>query len=970
MKKIIKGVCVAMLAMIPMSCFALGDSADILSPLAKGYLERGREMTREGNPLGAMDQLRYIQTSHIIPNASESQQYAYLLAMAMYELNDSEAVDLLRKFSADYPASPLSLGTSLAEADYFFFNARYPEALVAYNKIDFQRINPDERPMYDYRKALCDIRTGHYDEADKILINLKSQKGFSNIALYYRAYIDYVKGNYSAAKEGFTEFMRNSAKDLDNELNPKYYITQIDYATGNYSEAAAMGSGLLENNRVAILIPETLRATGLSYFKLGNYDMAYPYLQQYLKSINKEETVPDSDALYASGAIEYARGDNYAAAQTLESVASEDSPAGQGASLILGQISASAGDNSAAAISFDRAYKLGFDPDVSETAFFNYIAARTHGGNIPFSSSIDMLETFLKAYPASRYASTAREYLATAYYHEKDYAKALASIEKISKPSRAVLAAKQKITFELGRQYASAGDSKRAAEYLAQSVSLSKYDSALGLEAQLWLADANYALQKYKEAQQGYEAYIRSASSSTNKTLARYNLAYCAYMLNDYKKAAALFAEALKSTPALPSTLEADATTRMADCRYYSGDYRIAAATYDKVKQGSGDMAAYATFRHAVMIGLGGDVSGKLGELESMKTKFPDSRWLAEAILEKGLTYAALDQPAKASVEFETLVKTFPDNPGTRKGLLNLALSYSRQGEEELSARTYQNVIERWPSSEEARLANEDLRRWHAAHGTLTEYSQFLENIPNAPKLDAAQAELLEYEAAEEALSGKNPTTEKLEKYVAKYPDGKYVANALATIAEEAMDAGDNQKALAAYRQLAAKGGHTYAAEAYIGIMRTTDSPEERIRYARMVIATGGVSAEVKEEATLYEAIGLEDSGNWAMAETRYSELMTNPDTEAGAQAAVRLGEGLLAKGQIERAEKVLSDFTDRGSSQNFWLARGFIALADVYEAQGRRSLALEYIKSLRDNYPGDEKSIRDMISQRLKKWK
>ena len=100
------------------------------------------------------------------------------------------------------------------------------------------------------------------------------------------------------------------------------------------------------------------------------------------------------------------------------------------------------------------------------------------------------------------------------------------------------------------------------------------------------------------------------------------------------------------------------------------------------------------------------------------------------------------------------------------------------------------------------------------------------------------------------------------------------------------------------------------------------------------------------------------------------SALAENPKSLHGAKAAVTLGQYYIDNGDISDAEKVLTAFTDEGSPHEYWLARGFIALADVYHARGKDYLAVEYIKSLKENYPGKELDIHDMIATRLKKWK
>ena len=115
---------------------------------------------------------------------------------------------------------------------------------------------------------------------------------------------------------------------------------------------------------------------------------------------------------------------------------------------------------------------MNFDPKVTEAALFNYIAARTHGGNIPFSSSIPVLNGFLRQFPGSKYAPGVREYLATAYFNEKNYAGALESVNKIPNPSKAVLTAKQKILYELGMEAMANNRPADARDYLSEAVSL------------------------------------------------------------------------------------------------------------------------------------------------------------------------------------------------------------------------------------------------------------------------------------------------------------------------------------------------------------------------------------------------------------------------------------------------------------------------------------------------------------------
>lgn len=1006
--------------------------ADRLSPRAQGFCERALLMLRSGNYQGTVDQIGHLDTQGVDFDASDREQCAYLLAKALYDTGDPACTRLLGDFALRNPASPYALEASLAQADFFFFEHDFGAALSLYNAIDLSRLDNGRRPLYSYRRALCMVKTGFYEGAEPLLSSLLKNSEYNRAARFYLAYIAYMRNDLDKAYSEFKAVAEAEGADdspartasrqrsrrsqtTDNAPMPRryeyvpsgleagYYMTQIDFQREHYSDVADHALSLLEKMPVPELVPEIQRISGISYFKLHDYSQARPMLKAYIDNTSS----PADDAVYALGVIEYSEGNRSFAKDLFRRLTDLDNDLSQSAYLYLGQCAVDEGDQNAAAVSFERACRLGYDKDVSETALYNYVASRTHGGNIPFSSSVEMLENFLQRFPSSQYAPQVEEYLATAYYNERDFRRALQSIERIPDPSSSVLAARQKVAYELGVEAMSTGNATEAIRFLQQA-SESNSDPRIAQAALLWLGDALYATGEYSASEKAYRSFLKGAPDGENRALAIYNLAYALYRQQNWKAAASQFADAA-SASSLPESLRLDATVHQADCLYYSGNYRAATEAYSRAISAGADAADYATLRRAVMYGHAGDIDRKLKELKDLPSRYPDSKWIADALLETGNTYAALGKVRQAEEAFAKLRKSYSSTPQNRQGSLQLAMTLMKDNQMEKAEETYREIISKWPSSEEAQLANEDLRRYYAATGRLSEYADFLVSVPGAPALDRNDMEILSFEAAERALADDVEATSLLEKYVEQYPDGPHVAQALYDLADAFDAAGrysraiecldrlinsrrdspqlpgalllkaeimedssgaSHQETLAVYRELERRGGADFAPEAYAGIMRHTDNGKERVDYARRVLHSGGISAEQMEEARFFEALGLRDSGNTDEASSILANLASNPASLAGAKAAVTLGEIQLKAGHPAEAEKTLSEFTDLGTPHQYWLARGFIALADAYHAQNKTYLGIEYLKSLRDNYPGDDLDIHDMIASRLKAWK
>lgn len=558
----------------------------------------------------------------------------------------------------------------LARADTAFFSHDWVKALSLYKNSNIKGLSVPSRSLYAYREMFCLIRTGHYDEARRLLPEIKG-KDYRNVRYFYTGYLDYIDGNFNRAYDNFSKVTPGISG-----LEAGYYMLQIEYSRGEYENVTARADNMLYRNPVPELAAEIHRINGLSYFKLGNYDVARISLQNYLLQ-NKGAT--DPDALYALGAIEYAAGDYSKAEEYFTPVTEEKGDVGQSAWLYLGQCRMMEDDIRGATLAFEKAAAYETDPAVARTALYNYITALTKGGSVPFSSSSKMLENFVERWPGSPQAEAVEEYLATSYFNDRNYKAAIDRIDKIHNPSNALLQLKQKALYEQGVREAANGNVKGSATWFEKASSMGKVDSNLATQALLWLGDARYAAGNFKQAEKDYALFVKQAKPSANRTLGYYDLGYAQFQLGRYKDAVASFARALDCTPAMPKKLADDARIRRADCLYYTRDYSGAALLYSEAINAGAQESDYATYRQAVVTGMSEGPREKISALDTFIRNFPDSRWVSDALLEKALTHEELGEAQLASEAYRKRMSITPNV--SLDELMNMARTMDISGE-------------------------------------------------------------------------------------------------------------------------------------------------------------------------------------------------------------------------------------------------------------------------------------------------
>ena len=982
----------------------LGQPA-VMGVDAPGFLERGRLMLEWRNYVGVIDQSRHAMTLDV--TVPEQERAEYNEALAMFERGEAESLDALQEFVDAHPSSPLAEEARLKIGNYYFYRGEWESALVSYGLVRDGALDADSDEDLLYRRAYCNLRLANYDEAARQYGTLSRTARYGAASAFYNAYIAYARGNYAEARRQFSDIAMAQSGELPYQA--QYYITQIDYHNKNYRDVIKSGEKLLEEENNDYFDAELNRLVGESYYHTGDKGRARTYLQRYL---DNPEGEPYRTATYTMGVLDYEAGNYDSALSRLTQSVGEDDALAQSAYLYMGQCRLKKNDLNGAARAFDQAAKMTHDGNVRETAFYNYAIIQNQGGRTPFDQSIDMLEQFLNDYPRSRYKDNVEGYLVDAYMSTSDYSKALSSINHIKNPGSKVLKAKQTVLYNLGVQSLANGKNADAINYLQQAVSLGNQDKAILNESRLWLAEAQYRTGDYKSAASNQQAYVKNATAKENNYgLAQYNLGYSLYQQKSYKAARTAFQNAVKSGQ-LPADLLADAHSRIGDTNYYLQDYTAAQASYDEaVKADKTTGGDYAMFQKGVMMGLAKDYAAEVTQLDAFLKAYPKSQYAPQAMLEKGNALAAADRGQDAVTAYNALLKAYPKSVEARKGLLQMAIVDKNLNNENAAIEAYKRVIKDYPSSDEAQAAAEDMKLLMADRGELADFERFLNSVPNAPRIDVSEVDRLTFEAAEKLAIADKPSITKMQNYLSNYPNGAYApkakyyigryyysqnklgdaltslddalkGNSEASFAEDAMAMradilmrqGKKADALKAYQDLADRSSSAdNRTTAQLGLLRAAQAMgnwDVVTTTATDLMKRGGLTAAEEQEVKLARALADVHLNNVQEAVADLKSLAANPKSEAGAQAAYELANLQLSQGNLKDAERTVNNLIDAGTPHNYWLAKSFIVLSDVYRKQGKTDEARDYLLSLKSNYPGKEQEIFDEIEKRLKNLK
>lgn len=967
--------------------------------------ERGMEMYRIGKyGLARINFSKYVQEqSNMV--SSKVAEAAYLSHVCAQKLENDDLKFLWEDYIRKYPYSNRLPYAKVNMGDYYKDLKKYKQASRWYEKVSPAVLDEETRTEYYFSSGYVLFMMNEYDKALLKFNKIKDRDNKYNTSVkYYYAHIQYEKGNYQTALEEF--------KELENEKGFEkvipFYIAQIHYLQEDYINAIKYAEPLLDQGTKQRQA-DMNRIIADSYYANKEYAKSIPY---YEKTI-KQSSVPKREDFYHLGFANYFIGNYKEASEGLSKVTSSDDVMSQNAYYHLGDCYLKFDDKKRARVAFEAASKYEFDKDIQEDGLFNYIKLNYEMSYSPFNEIINSFMTFIELFPESDKVDQAYEYLGRAFLTTKNYRDALASMEKIKRKNGDVYRALQRVAYYRGLELFTDLSFTEAIDFFNYSLKYGEYDKTLKVGAYYWRGEAWYRTNDYGKAIQDFREFIFQPGSYQMKEFAaaHYNIAYAYFKQKEYDEAKSWFRKFINISDGHDRVMYGDALNRIGDCYFVERQFLSAIDFYDqasRVPEGSPD---YALYQKAFCLGLEKQYDRKISELNVMVNRYPQSSYVDDALYETGQSYVALGNLDKAIYNYKQTKEKYPKGSYAKKAMLQLGLVYYNSNDSDNSMKFYKRVVNEYPGTEEAEDALAGIRNIYMEKNDLNGYMQYTNSLGAFARVDEREKDSLTFVGAERFYmqSDCDRAVSHFKNYLKQFSDGKFVLNAHFYKADCQYKIGEYSEALSSFEYVANRerslfteealikmGELHYQQKAYrqayesfsrleleaeieenrleakIGKMRCLaklDEPEECIKAAKKLMSSGKVADEIKREAIFIIAQSYHNLGDINQALENYQVIASNTKSIEGAESKYWVAQIKFNQNDAYGAERVIFDYIDKGTSHQYWLARSFILLSEIYYGRGENFQALQYLQSIKENYKGDD-DIHSRVDMYIEKWK
>ena len=921
-------------------------------------------------------------------------------AMCAIRLNHDNGEALVNGFLEKYPESSKANLARFEMGKVLFINKKFKKASGWFQQVKLQTLSADLQTEGAFYTGYCLFTEKAYKKAQPYFDQVRNTDGvFRDAAGYYYYVTVYQDKKYDKALDGFLKLQ--SSKEFG--ASSRFYVAQIYFAQEKFDEVVTLAPELMRNAKPDQQT-EMARICGFSYFRLGRYPEAIPYLEQYRKGTKSMSR----DEHYALGYAYYMNRQNAEAVKELQLVTDATDLLTQASNHLLGKIYVDLGDKIKARTAFRKAANLTIDKAVQEESLLNYAKL-----NFDLSISGETLSAFREfqsTFPNSKYRNEVLEYLLNVYQNTHNYEEALKALNDIPDKDDKLKRAYQRIAYYRALELFNNLKYRESIDLFDRSLEYKNYDSGIRALCYYWQGEAWYNIRAYDKAIESYDNFmgITGSSRMPEYIRAQYSIGYCYFNQENYTEAGSWFRR-FTSVVKKEDKLLADAYNRLGDCYFMGRTYWQAIDYYDKAFALRTEDAAYAMFQKGFSLGLVQKPAQKIEVLTRLIKEYPKSAYTDDAFYEIGRSYNDMEQPLDAIKTFKDLLTRYPNSSYVRKSYVQLGLIYFNSSRYDEAMEMYKKVVSTWPDTQESVDALNGIKNIYIENNQVDDYLTYVQSTGRSTDISVTQQDSLIYQAAENIYMQGNceKASKNFEQYLSRFPNGQFTMNAWFYIGDCAYRANDLDKALTSYSYILSRGKNEFTEvalartgevyyqqsnfdralqtyqqllqqaevpanllDARIGIMRCAFKQKDYttvVQSARNVLAEEKVPEEIVREASYKLGKAYLETGDQEKAVEVLKAVARDVKNIEGAESKYLIAEVYFKKGQIDQSEKEILEFLDLNTTHQYWLAKAYILWSEIYLKRGDLFQAKATLQILKENYKKTDDGIISAVDEKLK---
>jgi len=963
-------------------------------------LEKARARFADGRINAARPLLQHLYSGYLSLSDDHNpiaEELLYMLSVVQLLQDDSEGEENAEMYFKKYQLSLNRFRLAFEAGNYFFRRNEYSTALTYYEMSDVSQLTNKEVALMKFRQAYSYFQQRMFSSAKPLFNTIRqlSSDPYYADANYYYGYICYAEKTYKEALESFEKIKDHASYS---KVVP-YYIASINYIIGQKEKSIKIAEAALKRSDL-FFRPEMNQLLGHAYFEQKDFKKAEPLLESYYKQSSKVTR----EQLYELSYCYYSNEKLTAAADGFKQLSEGADSLSQDAMFLLGDVYLRTGNKVSARNAF--AFCSGNSSNIKQREIAKFFYAKLSADLGYQGIAISELSKYIADYSQSTYSKEAKELLASLLGNTSNYKDAIALLESLDELSESTKKLYPRLLY--GRAVELMNDQQfQKAEILLEQV----LGDANGMEvhpfAHFWKGEIQYKSGNINTALSHFQKFIASGATVQGQpgiTEGNYQVGYCYYRLQKFDLALSSFQKLIDKPVSGATILQQDAYLRQADCHYMLRKFSLAQDMYQQVIDRSWARSDYAIFQKARIVGIT-KPDQKINLLLQLQKQHPSSGLVTEADMEIADTYLS-DEKFREAIPYLQKVSMLKVSSLRAPALFRLGTSYYNLDKDDDALSSLQLLLKDYPSSTESSDALVLVKTIYIEKGAPLEYEAYLKK--SGRTITELEADSLSYQALQIKIDNKDcaGVLEQSAGYLKRFPQGIHSEDVKYQRSLCFQQAKDWTNALNGFETVATGNASqlTEYASLYgarIAYFELQEIKRAAVLYEKLYQSAG--IADNKTEALrgmirCYYKLKDYESGQIAADQLLLMKTSGNDDKalshlvngyifyrkgladqalqsfrqtvqynkgEWSAEARYQISKILFYKKEYGQSEKAAFEVINKNGSYEFWVAKAYLLLGDIYFEQKDYFNAKATYQSVSDNV-----SIAELSNEALEKLK